>query len=237
MINFIICDDNNLVVEKVQETVSNVMMKNNLEYNINTFNDYSNEFMEFISNNNSCSIYILDIETPSRSGIDIAREIRKNDVNGMIIFLTGHEELGQIILKKELLFLSFINKFENSMERLESSIQEALRLLNFKKILQYEERGTIFTISIDEILYITRDGVDRKSIIKTSKSEFKTNKSLVEIHSMLDTRFKQSHKSCIVNIDRVFQFNKQKRIITFDDGSTIDLVSDKYKKDLIKINS
>lgn len=232
MIDFIICDDDNSIVEKVLKVISNIMMKNKLEYNVHTFNDYDDTFLNFISNNERCCIYILDIETPSRSGIDIARIIRKNDINSIIIFLTGHEELGQIVLKKELLFLSFINKFEDSLERLNSSISEALRFLSVKKVLRFEERGTIYTISVNDILYITRDSVDRKSIIKTNQNEFKTYKSLMEIKSMLDDRFYQTHRACIVNMDRVSKINKQKKIIVFDNGITIDLVSDKYKKEL-----
>ena len=52
-------------------------------------------------------IYLLDIETPSASGIDIARKIRKHDIESMIIFITGHEELGDVVLKNNTMFLSF----------------------------------------------------------------------------------------------------------------------------------
>lgn len=233
MIDFIICDDDSIVVEKVVKVVSNIMMKNRLEYNIHTFNDYDDEFIKFISRNNHNCVYILDIETPSRSGIDVARIIRKNDIESVIIFLTGHEELGQIVLKKELLFLAFINKFEDSFERLNSSILEALRMLSIKKILRFEERGTIYTISVNDILYITRDSIDRKSVIKTNNNEFRTYKSLVEIKSMLDDRFCKTHRACIINKDRVCKINKQKKIIVFDNGLSIDLISDKYKKELV----
>jgi len=235
MIDFIICDNDSTVVEKVVNVVSNIMMKNKLEYNIKTFNDYDDCFIKYMSNNTNCCIYILDIQTPSRSGIDVARMIRKNDINSIIIFLTGHVELGEEILKKELLFLSFINKFDHSLERLNNSILEALRILSIKNILRFEDRGTIYTIFIDDILYITRDSIDRKSIIKTNKCEFKTYKSLAEIKSMLGESFHKSHRSCIINMDRVCKINKQKRIIVFDNGITIDLISDKYKNDLVKI--
>lgn len=234
MIEFVICDDDSSIVKKVVNVVSNIMMKNKLEYNINYFYDYNDEFMNFVSNNNHCCIYILDIETPSQSGIDVARIIRKNDIESVIIFLTGHEELGQIVLKKELFFLAFINKFENSLERLNSSILEALRYLNIKKMLRFEENGIIYTISINDILYVTRDSLDRKSIIKTNNNEFKTYKSLIEIKSMLDDRFRQSHRACIVNMDRVFKICKKEKIIVFDNDVSIDLISDKYKKDLLK---
>lgn len=235
MIEFVACDNDSVIVTKVKKIIENVMMKNKLDYNVNTFNDYNDEFMNFISNSSKCTIYILDIVTPSRSGIDVARIIRQNDLNSVIIFLTGHEELGQLILRKELLFLSFINKYDNFVERLNKVIVDALRHLNVKRVLRFEEKGTIYTISLDDILYITRDSIDRKSIIKTNKNEFKTYKSLLEIMGMLDDRFCRSHKSCIVNLDRVCKVSKLKKIIEFDNGTSIDLISDKYKNKLIKI--
>ena len=47
--------------------------------------------IEVIENKMPFKIYLLDIETPSASGIDIARKIRSKDVDSVIIFLTGAE--------------------------------------------------------------------------------------------------------------------------------------------------
>ena len=88
------------------------MIKNKIEYKTHVYDDYNKKFMDVIENKMPSKIYLLDIETPSRSGIDIAREIRRKDVDSVIIFLTVHEELGNIVLKNDLMFLSFINKFD-----------------------------------------------------------------------------------------------------------------------------
>ena len=49
---------------------------------------------------------------------------------------------------------------------------------------------------------------------------------------MLDDRFIQTHRSCFINNDRKVKVDKTDKIITFDNGDTIDLLSDKYKKDV-----
>ena len=103
-VNFIVCDDNVMTLKKVERIISRSMMGNKLAYKTHLFNDYNDKFMETLNSSMSNKIYILDIETPTRSGIDIARKIRFNDVNSVIIFLTGHEELGLTILKNELMF-------------------------------------------------------------------------------------------------------------------------------------
>lgn len=232
MIYFVICDDDKDVCERVKNIITKVMMKNKQVYSTFIFYDYDNKFLEFIKKEIRLVIYILDIVTPSRSGIDIARIIRKNDVESVIIFLTGHEELGPTILKKELLFLSFINKFDQANEMLVNSIEKALDILNIKKVLKFEEKSIIYTISLNDILYIKHDNSQRKSIIKTSNNEYSTYRSLVVLMNMLDGRFIKMHRSCIVNTNRVSMINKKEKIVTFDTNESIDFLSLKYLKEM-----
>lgn len=232
MLNVIICDDNNTDRNKVLKIIDDYMIKKNIEYSKHIFYDYDNKFLKIIDEKIPFKIYILDIETPSGSGIDIARRIRKRDVDSVIIFLTGHEELGNIILKNDLMFLSFINKFDDLKNRLNNSLSKAMDLINQKKIIRFNDRNILYTININDILYVTKESFERKSIIKTDYSELKINKSLSEIVSMLDDRFIQTHRACYINTDRKVKVDKNKRIITFDNGDTIDLLSEKYKKEV-----
>ena len=162
----------------------------------------------------------------------MARRIRKKDVDSIIIFLTGHEELGNIVLKNDLMFLSFINKFDDFGSRLNNSLNKALDLLKTRKILRLNDRNITYTIDISDILYITKDSYERRTIIKTDYNEIKVNHSLNEIIGMLDNRFIQTHRACYINNDRLRKVDKTNKIITFDNGETIDLLSDKYKKDV-----
>lgn len=235
MINIIICDDNDKDRNNVVKVVKNYMDSKKIEYKIHLYNDYNKEFNNMISSKIPFKIYLLDIETPSRSGIDIARQIRKKDTDSVIIFLTAHEELGNVILKNDLMFLSFINKFDDLNNRLNGSLKKAIELLKQKRVIKFMDRNTLYTIDIDDILYITKDSFERKTIIKTDYAEFKVNKSLMEIISMLDDRFIQTHRSCYINNDRKVKIDRVSRIITFDNGETIDLLSDKYKKEVFEI--
>ena len=109
----------------------------------------------------------MDIETKNSSGIDVARKIREKDVDSIIIFLTSHDELGYTILKSEFFFLSFICKFDNYESKLESAIKKALNILGKKNIIRFEDQGALYTIPANDILYITRDSIERKCVINT----------------------------------------------------------------------
>ena len=233
MINVIVCDDNEKDRKNVELVVKNFMKKLKQDYEIYLCEDYNKKFYSLMNRNLSFKIYLLDIETPSRSGIDVAREIRRKDVDSVIIFLTAHEELGNVVLKNDLMFLSFINKFDDFENRLNLSLKKALDLLHKKSVIKIIDRSITYTININDILYITKDSFERKTIIKTDYNEFKVNKSLVEIMKMLDDRFIQTHRACYVNNDRKIVVDKTKRLITFDNGETIDLLSEKYRKELV----
>ena len=122
MISFIICEDNQKDMDNVVSIVKEFARKNNIDYKMYLFNDYDNDFNSIIHQKLPFKIYLLDIETPSSSGIDKAREIRKIDIDSVITFLTSHEELGNVILKNDLMYLSFINKFDNFKNKLNKSL-------------------------------------------------------------------------------------------------------------------
>lgn len=233
MINFIICDDVKQYREMVEKVIDSYMMKNKLEYKTHIFKDYDSKFMEIVESRLSFKVYILDIETPTKSGIDIARIIRTKDVDSVLIFLTGHQELGNIVMKNDFLFLSFINKFDNCEQRLENSIDKALQVFKIKSVIRFKDNGVVYTIPQDDILYITRDSVDRKCIIVTDYNEFKVGKSLSELEAMVNDNFIKTHRACLMNSKRVLSFSKSQKQVVFDNGMTSDLISTRFDKELI----
>lgn len=232
MVNFIVCDDNDNFRQKVIEQIKNYMDNHNFDYHINEFNDFDSDFIKIIKSDLHNVIYVLDIEAPTRSGIDVARIIRREDLESPIIFLTGHQELGSIVLARNTNILSFINKFDNFASKLKSSLDTAMKLLGHKHMLKFEDRGSVYSIDCNKILYITTDTVARKTIIVTDNNEFAVNNSLTYFLNMLNNDFCQSHKSCIINKNRVSKINNNINVIIFDNGTTIDLLSNKYKKEI-----
>lgn len=230
MINFIVCDDNEVIRKQVEELINNIMMKNNLSYKVHLYEDYNKNFMKILGQNISNKIYILDIETPSDSGINIARKIREKDIDSIIIFLTSHYELGPSLLEEELMFLTFVSKFNNQEQRMTSAINKALKMIGHKQAVRFEDRGTLYTIPINDILYITRDSVDRKCVVKTDYTEFKIIKTINEMEDLLGMSFIRTHRSCLANKNRIRLINKKDGIITFDNDEQISLLSEMYKE-------
>lgn len=230
MINFILCEDNKNINKKVCDIIDKEMMKNKLAYKKHTFFDYDSSFFNIMTDGIPAKIYILDIETPSASGIDIARRIREFDIDSIIIFLTSHNELGSVLLKDELMFLTFICKFDDMEKRLISAIKNSIKMLGVRQAIRFIDHGILYTIPLNSIFYITTDTTTRKSVVVTDCNQFFVSKTFNEITSMLDDRFKQTHRACFVNMNKVIKIDKKNNTILFENNVKIDLLSDKYKR-------
>lgn len=229
--NIVICEDDSGCRKVVIKIVEEYMKDVHEECKIFEFDDYNSQFNKII--NSKCKkIYILDIETPSASGIDIARQIRINDTESVIIFVTGHDEYGKLVLKKNIMCLSFINKFENLKSELRNALKDAEHYLKTNKVIKITDSNVTYNIRLNKVLYITKDSIDRKTIVKLDNAEYRLSLSLKAVKELLGDRFIQTHRSCYVNENRVDKINHRNKTITFDNGVVIDLLSSTYEKEL-----
>lgn len=225
MIKFVVCDDNKEIATSVSHIIDKVMFQNKIMYEKLVFSEYDKEFIKVVEDKVH-KIYILDIEVKNKSGIDIARMIRKTDSSSIIIFLTSHMEEGFNVLKGDYMCLSFISKLDNYKKHLERSLKYAVTSSESKS-LSITDKGIVFNIKLDDILYIYRDTNERKVVVVTTSNRIKISKSIDEITQL--TGFLKTHRSCIVNKNRVTYFDFKNKKILFDNGVEITYISDAYK--------
>lgn len=158
MINFIICDDEKHYVDNIIRVIDNVMMNNDVEYNKYTFNEYNKSFLNLVNQKMAFKIYILDIQVKDKKGTEMAKIIRKKDIDSMIIFLTAYyDKYLQEIIKSRFMFLGFINKEDNYQKELKLNLDTALKNINKKNIIRFRSQNITYTIGVDDILYIMRN--------------------------------------------------------------------------------
>lgn len=229
---FVVCDDEKLFRSNVVKIINKVYMNNNEDYKITEFDSYTKDFEKLI-NKKSPKIYILDIEIKnSISGIDIARKIRRNDWDSIIILVTSHNELGYQAMKAQIMLLDFVSKFDDCEKSLTNAINKALELVNKKKVIRFDTNGATYVVYLSDILYIERDTVDRKCIIHTVNRVISTNKSLSELAHELGNDFYLCHRSCLVNLLNIDHVIWRDSIVYFRNGESMNLVSRDKKKGL-----
>ncbi len=233
MIKFIIVEDDEKWIDEYEKIINKVFFKSSKEYNIFTFTKYTKELKNIIEDNSEQKIYLmdLDLETSKVNGMDILREIREEDWDSEIIVLTNHDRMFETVHKEIYKTFDFIEKFDNLDKRLKKDLEKIEKQKYDKEKFVYESRKISLQLYLKDIIYIYRDTIDRKLVIKTTKNEFTVNLSIFEILDKLDSRFVQCHRSCIINEDRIVMKNYVDGTFTTDTGEVVPMLSKKYQED------
>lgn len=233
MIRFVVCEDNKEFRERLANIVNKVMMPYNFEYKINKFAEYNEELEKIISKPNEQKIYILDIELPEVSGLEIASEIREDDLDSTIIFITSHPEFQNDIFYSRLLAIDYINKDRLWPDRFEKTIIHTMKNLNKRRILAFEFNHNSYRIPIKDILYVEKVQDNQKCTINLEDgSKYEMISTIIDMKDRLGPSFFQSHKSCLINVEKIKRVNYTENTITFLNDETLYLLSNRNKKGL-----
>lgn len=233
MLRFIICEDNKDFLNRLHTIITKVMMPYNFEYKINKFTQYNKEVEEIIKRKNEQKIYVLDIELVDISGLEIASEIREHDMESIIIFVTSHNECRNDIFYSRLLALDYIPKDKLWASRFEETIDYVVKNLNKQQVLLFDFNYNSYRIPFHDILYIEKVQDNQKCTIYTEDGkEYGIISTIAELSKRLGYGFFQSHKSCIVNLEKIARVNYNENIITFKNGTSAYLLSNRKKKQM-----
>ena len=233
MLRYVICEDNKEFQNRLRTIINKVMMPYNFEYKVNTFIKYNDELQEIIKKPNEQKVYVLDIELEEVSGLEIASEIRENDMESIIIFVTCHNECRNDIFYSRLLALDYIPKDKLWSARFQETIEYVINALNKQQVLMFEYNHNSYRIPFNDILYVAKiqDNI-RCTIYTEDGKEYGIISSITGLAKRLGEGFFQSHKSCIVNLKKIEKINYDENIVTFQNGTSAYLLSNRKKKQM-----
>ncbi len=235
MIKFVIVDDDKEVLSEVKDIIREITFDSDEEIIIDTYTKFDVKLDKEINNISERKIYILDIELDgNKSGIQIAESIRLNDWESQIIFMTNHDKMFETVYRKVYEVFDFIEKFHDFKLRLKKDLKIIIDKNFDNKVFVYRSRNVDLNIYLKNILYIYRDKEERKVIIVTDNNKFTVGLGIHDIMNYLDSSFAIVHRACIVNKKRVEKFNWSEKYFVLDNGDRVDILSKKYKKDVLK---
>lgn len=235
MINFIICEDNDFFSKRYCDTIDKVMMKNNLEYKKHIFFDADDDFCHIINENIPNKIYILDMVLPKTDGIEIAEKIRKTDLESLIIFITlYYDDYENDVITGNSMFLKFINKSSDYQKLLEETLENAIKTKN-NKILTINTKDTIYRFNPTNVTYINYDKNSRKTYINfIYNNKIPCNLTLKKLQKLLGKNYILTKSCCIVNVEQIYNIDKVNKVITFNNGIQINMLSKNGLKQLLE---
>ncbi len=229
MLNFVICDDNLNILDRLKKMLDTIFCKNDFEAQVAFSSDNTEEVLNYISSN-KVDVAMLDINLKSnKTGIELAKEIRKINKNIYIIFTTGHLEYAMIAYKVKT--FDYIAKPIN-YDRLEETIIRLFEDVTSvpKRYLKIDNKNTL--VDESEVQYIKRDGM--KLVFHTNSRDYDTYSSFNKFQDKLPENYIRCHKSYIANINQIKDVEPVSGTITFKNGDTCD-IGPKYKSDLMEV--
>ena len=238
MIKFVLVDDDKDYLSEVKEIVRKVTFNSDEEISIVSFTKYDSKLEKEINNISERKIYILDIELEgNKSGIQIAELIRLYDWESQIIFMTNHDKMFETVYRNVYEVFDFIEKFHDFSARLTNDLKIIINKNYDNKMFVYKSRNIDLKIYLKNILYVYRDKEERKVVIVTDNNKFTVALGIQDIMQSLNDSFILVHRACIVNKKRVQKYNWSEKYFVLDNGDRVDMLSKKYKKDVLKDES
>lgn len=229
MLNFVICDDNLNILDRLGKMLESIFTKNNYNASVVFKSDNSDDILSYIETN-VVDVLLLDINLKSnKSGLELAEEIRKRKKNSYIIFTTGHLEYAMVAYKYKT--FDYLAK-PITYDRLEETVNRLFEDANevSKRYIKIDNKNTI--IDEAEIQYVKRDGM--KLVFHTSSRDYDTYSSFNKFQDKLPDTYIRCHKSYIANLSQIKDVEPVSGIITFKDGNTCD-IGPKYKRDFMEV--
>lgn len=171
-------------------------------------------------------LYIFGIELVGLNGLELAKELRKDNEKALFVFLTNHSEYVMDVF--DVITFDYILK-PITEEKLESVLLKAMRYLGMvKQDFVFRFRKDHFRINCEDILYFEKNG--RQAIIHTMNENYKTNMTTKELWEQLDEKgFSHIHMSYIVNLRHIKAIEGDE--VVLDNGERL-IIARSHKQEL-----
>lgn len=234
MLNFVLCDDNKAILDRLEKMLESLFLTHNFDAKVTFCSTDPQSTLEYVKNNDVHALF-LDIDFKSDfSGLDLASEIRKVNNDAYIIFTSAHLEY--ILMAYKYKTFDFIPK-PITIERLEETF---LRIIddigsdasNKNYFIKINNHNTM--INQDSIRFIKKDGM--KLVFCTDDKTYEAYSSFNRITQKLPSNFVRCHKSYIANINKITNISTANNTISFDNNNDLKCyIGPKYKNKIMEV--
>lgn len=222
-----ILEDDVVQAQSLQTQLASICQQQHIAYDNIVVTSKADEILTHIPHCSYTPIYFLDIEIKqdTRKGLDVAREIRKRDSQGIIVFITTHAELAPISYQYMVSALTFIDK--------NAPLEQRQRVLT-DCLVHYKERNghiaaddyfivenayTTVKVPFASVEYVMTDEPHRLQLVTTE--QFIQFYGALKDIEQLDTRLLRCHKSYVVNTMQLQAFHVKQQRVQLKSGANI----------------
>lgn len=213
MYRIAVCDDNREFLELVESKIRKYCAESHRKIILECFED-SDTLAERIEERKGFDAYILDIEMPNLSGMELAEIIERYSGDSYIIYLTSYEQYAvkacnvnvlNYVLKDQM-ETDFPNALNRLFGRLDRSREEKTYIIcNKRKYIR---------ISYRDIIYIYKDQKNAMFVLAGFRKEWDRS-TLQEVYQKLDsTDMYMLDRGIILNLSHIRKIVDGKIVMT-----------------------
>lgn len=227
ILSIFILEDDVIQAQRMRALVEQLCEEQQIPYDFIETTSKANEILSKIPHCTYVPIYFLDIEIKQeeRKGLEVAKEIRKIDAQGIIVFVTTHSELAPISYQYMVSAFTFIDKnapFANRKQLLEACLAHYVQrngITPQEDTLLIENAFTTVKVPFHTVEYIMTDEPHRLKLV-TMDQLIQFYGSLKEIEQ-LDARLVRCHKSFLVNKLQLQALDVKQQHVILKSGKTV----------------
>lgn len=216
-----ICDDSKADLNYISSLVTDWAKLSGNTVNIKTFPS-AEALLFHYSDDKSYDILLLDIEMGNMNGVQLAKEIRKENDAIQIIFITGYSDY--IAEGYEVSALHYLMKPIDQAKLFSTLYRASAKLKRNENVMLLKNAGEIIRIPLYEIRFLE---VQRNYVTIHAKQDYTVKCTLGKMEKELDERFFRTNRSYIVNITYIRRVTKTDVYLT--DGSQVALSRGMYE--------
>ena len=214
-LKIVICDDSAQDAALLTELTSVWGQHSGHTLHLTTVNS-AEAFLFRYEEDKTCDILLLDVEMPEKSGVELAKEIRKTNDTIQIVFVTGYSDY--IAEGYEVSALHYLMKPVNK-EKFFSVLDRAVSKMKSRdKSILLETAGETVRVPLHAIRYID---VRQNYVTVHASEDYTVKKTLGAMEKELDNRFFRAGRSLILNLSYIRRVLKTD--VYLEDGTVLQL--------------
>ena len=198
----IICDDSAEDAAFLTELTSLWGKQNGHTLHIETYPS-AEAFLFRYEEDKTCDILLLDVEMPGKSGVELAKEIRKTNETLQIVFVTGYSDY--IAEGYEVSALHYLMKPVHEGKFFSVLDRAVSKLKSREKSILLECAGETVRVPMYEIRYMD---VRQNYVTVHAREDYTVKKTLGAMEKELDNRFFRAGRSLILNLGYIRRVSK-----------------------------
>lgn len=217
-----ICDDNEEYAQFINGLVSQWAEQSGIEAHTALFPS-AEAFLFQYEEERDFDILLLDVEMGGMDGVELAKQVRREDDTVQIVFITGYTDY--IAEGYEVSALHYLTKPVNRDKLFQVLTRAVGRLARNEPALTLELPGETVRLPLSKIRYLD---VFHNYVTVHADRDYSVKRSLGELEKELDQRFFRIGRSCILNLTFVGRVTRTEVELT--DGTALPLPRGQYER-------